>query len=92
MFIKPLETQNLSNWIDKAGNQYFSLQTKRKDSQGIGSFLTNLIVQKDKNEYEFRIILKLSSRDKVMVVAVENSFEMIHRVFANPLTPRTGIL
>jgi hypothetical protein len=80
MFIKPVEAQNLSNWIDKAGNQFFSLQSKRKDSPGIGSFLSNLIVQKDKNDFEFRIILKLSSRDKVLVVAVENSFEMIHIV------------
>jgi hypothetical protein len=90
MFIKPLDISTLpaSNWLDKAGNPHFTLQQKKKES-GFGSFFSGMTTtisvdayKKSIAEYDFRIILNLTSRKQSFVVAVDESFEKIHTVSA----------
>jgi hypothetical protein len=88
MFIKPLDISTLPalTWLDKAGNPHFTLQQKRKDT-GFGSFFTGMTAtistdayKKSIAEYDYRIILNLTSRKQSFVVAVDESFEKIHTV------------
>lgn len=91
MFIKPIDVSTLAaaNWQDKAGNPHFILQAKRKEG-GFGTFLSGLSnmtmntidaqYKKSISEYDFRIILNLSTRKQRFVVAVDESFEKIHTV------------
>lgn len=84
MFIKPHDTGLLPGyiWQDHAGSSHFALQSKKKPG-AITNFFTNLAslnISSDKKsltDYDFRIILILSSRNKSYVVCVEESFEKI---------------
>ncbi|KAJ3389031.1 TBC1 domain member 9, partial [Lobulomyces angularis] len=91
VFVKPIDAELLStgmiNWLDKAGNQYFSLQQKKQGNAFFGNLLQNLSLQatiygpnkKPINDFEFRIILKTQNGKKLFIVAVDQSFETIHK-------------
>ena len=78
---------------NKAGNTHFILQSKIKASLG-QSFLSGLssltvssntsgtdaAFRKSISEFDFRIILLLESRKQTFVIAVDESFEKIHKV------------
>jgi hypothetical protein len=83
MFIKPLDLTSLplQSWKDKAGNPHFLLQQKES---GFGSFFSGIAnvtidyYKKSIATYDYRILLKLTSRKQTFVVAVDDSFEKIH--------------
>ena len=85
MFIKPLEISTLpaASWQDKAGNPHFVLQMKKKES-GITSFFSGISAiavdayKKSIAEYDYRILLHLSTRTQSFVVAVDETFDKIH--------------
>lgn len=92
MFIKPIDEATLpaGKYQNKAGNTHFVLQNKIKFSfgQSIISGFTNTLsltstdsaFRRSISEFEFRIILVLSSRKQTFVIAVDESFEKIHKV------------
>jgi hypothetical protein len=79
---------------DKAGNTHFVLQSKVKSSTARSFFsgltttlsmassgtLTDATYRKSISDFDFRIILNLTSRKQSFVIAVDESFEKIHHV------------
>lgn len=79
---------------DKAGNTHFVLQSKVKSSTARSFFsgltttlsmassgtLTDAAYRKSISDFDFRIILNLTSRKQSFVIAVDESFEKIHHV------------
>jgi hypothetical protein len=90
MLIKPIDLAELpgGSWQNKAGNTYFTLQSKSQDS-AILSFFSNTLNTKTLgssytrsiSHYDFRIILALATRNQKYVVAVAESFAKIHDVY-----------
>jgi hypothetical protein len=84
MFIKPLDLTTLpaQTWQNKAGNTHFILQKKESSFGSFFSNITNVTMsayKKSISDYEFRIILNLHTRKQSFVVAVDESFEKIHK-------------
>ena len=85
MFIKPIDLANLSRnyWTDHAGNTHFTLQSKKKKESFLGGVLNGLAgkpandLESIISNYEYRIILKLHTRNQQFVVAVDESFSKI---------------
>ncbi|KAI8916136.1 rab-GTPase-TBC domain-containing protein [Gorgonomyces haynaldii] len=88
MFIKPLDIHLLGQhtWQDRAGNTHFTLQSKKKDVglKNLLSFSIPLQLSPEQqyiksiSDYDFRIVLKAVSRNKVFCIAVDESFDKIH--------------
>ncbi|KAJ3103972.1 TBC1 domain member 8B [Phlyctochytrium planicorne] len=92
MFIRPTDVVAFpaATWVDRAGNTHFALQSRKAGSyvQNIFGALSvsvstaskaNAAFIKAMNEYEFRILLKCSSKKIEYVVAVDETFEKIHQ-------------
>jgi hypothetical protein len=91
MFIRPLDIAALptATWQNHAGNTHFSLQSKKKDPlkaffTGLGQSLTiSTDPQQDAYirpiaDYDFRILLKIATRNKHFIIAVDDNFDKIH--------------
>jgi hypothetical protein len=79
MFIRPLNTSLVASntWQDRAGNTHFTLQSKLKDT-AMRSLFKNMAIQitvdaqaeyrKSIAEYDYRITLKIASRNKQFIM------------------------
>jgi hypothetical protein len=83
MFIKPIQESAFpdTNWTQKAGNPYFSLQVKSKKN-----LISSLFPNQPKNvavkysDYDYRILLILNNKKQNFVISVGASFSNIHNV------------